>query len=116
MDEISIKGQTIIEYSLVLGIIVTVAFVMQPMVKRAGQGMIKLVADQIGNQVEADQRAFYKNSILDGHMEFANLLTQSEQDSRTLELSGATNYLYNDRLRIGSVQQSNLGFTEDPEP
>ena len=110
------NGQTIIEYTLVLGIVLTVMIVMQPMIKRAGQGMIKTVADQIGNQEEADQRAFYQNAISEGHLEFATIQTQGVMDTQTLEFFGLTNHTYSDRMGIDSEQQSNLGFTPDTIP
>jgi len=116
MDIFSTKGQTLIEYSLVLGIIVTVVLAMQPMIKRSGQAMIKMVADQIGNQREADQRAFYENSIAEGHLDYANAISQSIIDTQTIEFLGATSYVHGDTVTTSSDQSSNIGFTLDPIP
>jgi hypothetical protein len=116
MNETSTKGQTIIEYSLVLGIIVTVVLAMQPMIKRAGQAMIKMVADEIGNQQEADQRAFYENSLAEGHLDYANSISQSIIDTQTVEFMGATSYTHDDLITTSTDQSSNLGFSLDPIP
>ena len=89
---------------------------MQPMIKRAGQGFIKVVADQIGNQEEADQRAFYENSITQGHMEFAFIESKAIIDTQTAEFSGLINFIRADRTGIDTEQQSNLGFTPNPIP
>ena len=109
------KGQTIIEYSLLLGIVLVVIIAMQPMIKRAGQGMIKVVADQIGNQQEADQRAFY-NTGTQGHLEQAMTSTRAIVDTTTVEFLNLTNYLHGDVTYIDSEQQSNLGFAPDENP
>ena len=110
------SGQTIVEYTMVLSLIMVVILAMQPMIKRAGQGMIKLMADQIGNQQEADQRSFYANSITEGHMERAIARTQAVMDSQTVEFLGMTNYVSDDRIETDSEQQSNLGFAPKPIP
>ena len=48
-------AQTFVEYTLVLGVIAGVFIAMSPMVKRASQGMVKVVADKIGAQENAEQ-------------------------------------------------------------
>ena len=42
------KGQSILEYTIVLGVIVIVMSAMGPMIKRGTQSLIKVVADQVG--------------------------------------------------------------------
>jgi Flp pilus assembly pilin Flp len=116
MKKIASQGQTIIEYTVVLGIVVTALIALQPMIKRASQGMIKLVADQIGNQEEADQRAFLANSTTQGHLEFAFTQMDAVVDTRTVEFLGLTNYIHADVTTIDTEQQSNLGFAPDPLP
>jgi len=48
-------AQTFVEYTLVLGLIAAIFMAMSPMIKRASQGMVKVVADQIGAQENAEQ-------------------------------------------------------------
>lgn len=109
-------GQTMIEYSLVVGIILTVIIAMQPMIKRGGQAMIKLVADQIGNQEEGDQRSFYDNAVSDSRLDWARTSTDIGMDTQTSQFLGATSYTYSDQIEVDSEQQSNLGFTPEITP
>lgn len=51
-----ISGQSIVEYSLLIGIVIAVGVVLSPMVKRGTQGMVKIVADEIGNQSQAEHQ------------------------------------------------------------
>ncbi len=50
------KGQTIVEYSLLLGIAIAVLLALTPMIKRSTQGMVKIVADEVGYQNNAEQK------------------------------------------------------------
>ncbi len=50
------RGQTILEYTLIAGIITAVLYYMGTGIKRGVQSMVKVAADQVGNQQEADQR------------------------------------------------------------
>lgn len=113
---INTNGQTIIEYTLVISIILVVILAMQPMIKRAGQGMIKTMADQIGNQKESDQRSFYANAATTGHLEQSITRTEAVMDKQTAEFLGLTRYVYFDNSDADTEQQSNLGFTPDPLP
>lgn len=110
------SGQTMIEYSLVVGIILTVVIAMQPMLKRGGQAMIKLVADQIGNQEEGDQRSFYDNVVSDSRLDWARTRTVVGVDTQTSQFLGATDYTSSDLIEVDSEQQSNLGFTPEVTP
>ncbi len=49
------RGQTILEYMLLIGFVVLAIFYMGPALKRGLQSLIKVTADQIGNQADADQ-------------------------------------------------------------
>lgn len=105
-----------VEYSIVLGIVLTVVIAMTPMIKRAGQGMIKFAADQIGNQAEGDQRSFYANAVSDSRLDWAYTKTGATVDKTTTQFLGATDYSYADSIDIDSEQQSNLGFTPETTP
>lgn len=47
-------GQMIVEYSLLIGVVIAVVVVLSPMVKRGAQGMVKIMADEVGIQKHAD--------------------------------------------------------------
>ncbi len=48
------KGQSIIEYVLVIGVVMVVLIGMQVYMKRGIQGVIKTLADQVGEQKKAE--------------------------------------------------------------
>ncbi len=50
------SGQTFLEYMLLFSIVTGVVVAMSPMVRRFAQSMIKLTADQIGEQSRSDQK------------------------------------------------------------
>ena len=102
------KGQTILEYTIVLGAIIIVMFSMGPMIKRGLQSLIKVVADQVGVQNGADQR--FDEA---GHLEESYVATRGSMDKQTQEIIGATRYTYDDLSTTRSNALINLGFTED---
>lgn len=112
------RAQTLLEYSVILGVITAVVFAMNPMIKRASQGAIKLVADQIGNQEAADQfsqsvgNEEFEPYVRGGHL--INSVTESRSTSikRRLEDVGDLEYEYDDTTVIGSEQKTDLGFRE----
>ncbi len=102
------KAQTIIEYTMILGVIAMILFAMNTMVKRGIQGMIKVVADQVGNQESAEQR--FDDT---GHMETSSAHIRADLDKVTGEFGGVTTYIYGDVTETGSTTVTNLGFTEE---
>jgi len=103
-----LKGQTIVEYSIVLGAIMMIMYGMSVMIKRATQGMVKSVADLVGNQDAADQS--FDDS---GHLESSYVTTRASLDKRTTERLGSISYIYNDLINTTMNSETNLGFTEE---
>ena len=104
---IEISGQSLIEYSLLIGVVVVVFFTMGPFIRRGIQGVIKTMADQIGEQRNGDQDATTGTRFLG-----SNLLVRTEMSRRTDEQNYAVNYIYDrESTDIRSVSQSQLGFT-----
>lgn len=102
------KGQTILEYTIVLGVIVTIMFAMGPMLKRGLQSLIKVVADQVGVQENADQR-FDET----GHLEQSYATARGAMDKQTQDFVGTTTYTFNDLTEARSSALINLGYTEE---
>lgn len=48
-------GQSILEYIILIGIITISLYYMGPAIKRGTQSLVKVAADQIGNQAASDQ-------------------------------------------------------------
>lgn len=111
------EAQTMIEYTIVIGIIIVVMFAMTPLIKRGTQGIIKVVADQIGNQQNADQLAFRgPNNTLDnseGYLKSSYTWGRNIQDEETQETVGSTTFVHADQADIFSNVQLNLGFTPE---
>lgn len=99
-----------VEYTVVIGVIAMVLFAMQPMVKRATQGMFKSMADQIGTQQNAEQDFTDPES---SHLEFSYTTTRARIDKTRLESGGVINYVYGDMINTEITSSTNLGFRPD---
>ena len=99
------KAQVLLEYTIIIGIITLIFFAMNTLLKRGIQGMVKVVADQVGRQENADQR--FDES---GHMESSYAVTRSSLDKTTGELAGVKSYTYSDVIFTDTETVSNLGF------
>ena len=102
------KAQAILEYTTVLGVIIIIMFTMGPMLKRGTQSLIKLVADQVGAQQNAEQK--FDES---GHLEASYTATRSFTDKQDQDFAGTTRYLFADSTTTETNAFMNLGFTEE---
>ena len=82
------KGQTILEYTIIVGIVAVVLSYMGTGIKRGLQSLVKVTADQVGNQQNADQDF---NDVQEGYMQGSNSLTQESNNKQTVE----TGYISN---------------------
>jgi Flp pilus assembly pilin Flp len=76
------RGQTILEYTIIVGIVTVVLFYMGTSVKRGVQSLVKVTADQVGNQANADQNF---NDQRQGYMVASNTQTQQAVNKQTTE-------------------------------
>ncbi len=106
------KAQTLMEYTMVLGVISVVIFAMSPMLKRGAQGMIKITADQIGIQKNSDQRAFLNASTSEAYLNSSYAVTQAQIDKQTLDFVGDTTYVFDDQTTFYSNSVSILGRSQ----
>jgi len=100
-------GQTMIEYIIVLGVVVIVFFAMTPLIRRASQGMIKVVADQVGTQQGADQDF----SRTTGFLANSETITQVHINQATTDILNEIKYTYDDAVTTKAGSNTNLGFT-----
>ena len=77
------RGQTILEYTIVVGIITVVLFYMGTGIKRGVQSLVKVTADQVGNQQNADQDF---NDVQQGFMQGSKSTTQESKNKQITEL------------------------------
>lgn len=103
----STRGQSVLEYTILLGVVVLVMFAMGPMLKRGTQSLIKVVADQVGVQQNAEQK--FDES---GHLESSYTATRGSMDKQIQDLAGTISYVFNDVSVTTSNALINLGFTE----
>ena len=102
------QGQTFIEYSLMLGILVSVLIVMTPMMRRGIQGMVKVVADQVGTQQNAEQQGGRFGQLIN-----STTLTRTLQDIESRDWMGIKSKAYiKDQAFTQSSVYMNQGFTE----
>ena len=103
------KAQTFVEYTTLLGVIATIMIAMSPMVKRMTQGMVKVAADMVGCQENAEQIADDS-----GYMEGYNAFISRNRQAHTQERLGETYYVYDrDSVRTDSKQVTNSGFRKN---
>lgn len=96
------------EYTLLFAVTVAVLVAMTPMLRRGIQGMIKLVADQVGLQQNAEQRGGDSGYLMDQYSS-----SSIDQRKRRLEVMGTTNYIYDGSSIVGHTEaHADLGFTE----
>ena len=79
---------------------------MSQVFKRGIQGIVKITADQIGNQQNADQ----KITPTSGFLGEAYSSTRSNIKKNTRELDGAVQYIFDERVDTFSNSLVNLGF------
>lgn len=100
------KAQSILEYSLIVGIVTIIFFNMGTFLKRGTQGMIKTVADQIGDQRNADQRFVLE----DGFLRNSFVETDAAIEKSLGDDTGVVTTYYNDRTHSQTQTESGLGF------
>lgn len=115
------RAQSLLEYLTVAGLVITILIAMNQFIKRGIQGMVRTVADQIGNQEGAEQD--FEGS---GYLEKMDTITRVNVNDQTKSgrLSAGPlvrplipyfNYIYDQTTMTGSNQLLNFGFQEQPQ-
>lgn len=112
------RGQSILEYTIIVGIVTVVLYYMGTGIKRGVQSLVKVTADQVGNQQNSDQD--FKDTQ-QGYMQGANSVTQESRNKQITELgympaSGNAVYVTNIAVNESSDTLTNTitngGFTQ----
>jgi uncharacterized protein (UPF0333 family) len=112
------RGQTILEYTIIVGIVVVVLSYMGTGIKRGFQSLVKVAADQVGNQQNADQdftdvRQGYMNSSVSNTQEIKNKQTT---ETGYMPASGnavyVTNVSFNETTETMTNTVTNGGFSQ----
>ena len=114
------SGQTLIEYATVVALVAAVLIAMTPLVRRGTQGMIRTVADQIGEQNESDQIVGPQNASNPtfnngpGYLVSSYSATRVDINKQKREFVGLFNYITpGDTVSTTSNAFLNLGFTQE---
>jgi len=112
------RGQTILEYTIIVGIVTVVLFYMGTGVKRGVQSLVKVTADQVGNQQDADQDF---TDVRQGYMESSNSTTEQINNKQIGQIGyypstgttpvETTNIAYNDYTDTVTNTITNGGFS-----
>lgn len=62
------KGQSLIEYIIIVGVVMTAVYYMAPALKRGTQSVIKATADQLAPQLNSEQDFDVSTAHLDNQM------------------------------------------------
>ena len=110
------RGQTILEYTIIVGIVVVMLSFMGTGIKRGVQSLVKVTADQVGNQQNSDQDF---NDTQQGYMVSSNSATQESTIKQVNELGSnrqgnvtdITSISVSESTDTQSVTITNAGFT-----
>ena len=106
------KGQTIVEYSLLLGIVIALLVTMTPMVKRSAQGMVRVIADELGYQRNGEQQG--DTGLISSEIKTDMDKQQFKDEWYSSGPSGLEHYIktsYNEEAIVNSETYSNLGIS-----
>lgn len=85
---LSRRGQSILEYTILVGILSVVLYYMGTSIKRGVQSLVKITADQVGNQDNADQDF---NDTQTGYMQGSNSETNENRFRQVNEVGYISN-------------------------
>jgi len=103
------RGQSIIEYTIIIGIVALVLSYMGTGIKRGVQSVVKVTADQIGNQQNSDQDF---NDVTQGYMQYSNTETQEVKNKQVSDVNGMTTTNYSEQSDTLTNSYTNGGFQQ----
>ena len=103
------KGQVLLEHILVIGVVILALVTMTPMIRRTIQSVIKVTADEIGTQKDADQDF---NSDR-GYLVESRTGTQYSRRVQHRDIPGKTIKVTTETTDTSTMTITNLGFTEE---
>jgi hypothetical protein len=81
----NIKAQSTLEYIILIGIVSVTLYYMGTAIKRGAQGMVKVTADQIGSQKDAEQSFDSKTGFLVESI--SNMQSSSSKNKQQIALN-----------------------------
>ena len=86
------KGQSILEYAIMLAVVVAVLLIMQFFVKRGYQGNLKASADRMGEQFSGSGTTTAESTTMNTDQTIYSEVGTTSNTLGTFGLSGATSY------------------------
>lgn len=106
------QAQTFVEYTVLIGLVTGILIAMSTMIRRGTQEMVKVVSDQIGNQLLADQSPDPEA----GRLLSAVSDVLVDRDTKTQQRLNVVTYnFYRDFTHTRSTTISNSGFQPSPD-
>ena len=103
------RGQTILEYTIIVGIVVVVLSYMGTSIRRGAQSLVKVTADQLGNQENADQDF---DNPLQGYTQLVNTAMQDNKNRQVSVQGYVTKTMFNESTDMVTNTVTNAGFTQ----
>lgn len=101
------KGQTLIEYILIIGVVIAATYAIGPAFRRGIQTVVRSAADQVAVQKDADQDFGYNS----GYMASSKMNTDFAAQRSVRESSYyTTNTLVNEATTMHINTVTNMGF------
>ncbi len=111
------RAQVLLEYIIIIGIVTIVLFAIFHAAKRGIQSVVKITADQVGNQQDADQVSeVLSMSNLDirtrtGYLRELNSTTRTNSQKESNQTLGDSAYSYDESVFTTSNSLTDLGFS-----
>lgn len=113
------RGQSLVEYTMLIGVITLALIYMGTGIKRGLQSLVKVTADQVGNQQNSEPD--YDNPQA-GYLMASNTFMQQNKSKQVIELTGrglgVPQYLhqtiYNEKTESFTNTLTNGGFMSEP--
>ncbi len=98
------SAQTVLEYVLMISVVTAIIMAMSTMVRRSAQSMVKVVADQVGFQQNAEQ-----DDPDSGYLVRMTTEARQDQQKRVIERPDNIDYFFNETSTAEVESRTNLG-------
>lgn len=102
------KGQTIIEYVIIIGIVIAALYAMGPAIKRGAQTVVKASADQLGQQNASDQDF----GVYGSRLSESTSASKFKSNRSVAELGGETTTIVTEQTNSFTNSETSMGFQQ----
>ncbi len=107
------KGQTFVEYTLLIGVSIGILVALTPMIKRGSQAMVKVVADELGAQRNSEEQDTSNGGLLESSVSTSFAREQRKQEWNPPMNPGTHSMqtAYNEQTTTDTLSDSSLGVS-----